>query len=67
MAHINSTLSDNLPVVSGVPQGSILGPLLFSIFINDFPTIRKFCFSSCYTDDTKLLFSFCVLILLLLR
>ena len=55
---INSTLSDALPLASGIPQGSILGPLLFTIYVNNLPTVPKNCSSDCYVDDTKLYMSF---------
>ena len=58
VVRINSTLPDRMQVRNGVPQGSILGPLLFSIFVNDLPSISQYCSPQCYVDDTKLLLSF---------
>lgn len=58
VVRINSTLSHCMQVRNGVPQGSILGPLLFSIYVNDLPSIPQYCSPQCSVDDTKLLLSF---------
>lgn len=52
---IDGTVSNQLPITHGVPQGSILGPLLFSIFTADLPTILTAgCSIHMYADDTQL-------------
>ena len=42
----------------GVPQGSILGPALFNIYINDLPSVPKVESLECYVDDSQLYLSF---------
>ena len=56
--HINSKLSDKLPIQSGVPQGRILGPIQFNIYVNDLPSVSQCCKSKTYVDDNKLYITF---------
>ena len=51
--NVNGKLSTKSAVKSGIPQGSILGPFLFIIFINDLPSdIKNHCMM--FADDTKI-------------
>ena len=53
---VGGSRSDFLPVSCGVPQGSILGPLLFLVYVNDM-NISLSCRLSLYADDSALLFA----------
>ena len=55
---INSILSDPLPITHGVPQGAILSPLLFCIYLNDLPSAPQVCDLESYVDDSKVSLSF---------
>ena len=58
VVRILTAVSERLQVVSDVPQGSILGTLLFSVYVNNLPVAPQHCSAQCYVDDTKLLMSF---------
>ncbi len=53
---IDNACSPEHTVMHGVPQGSILGPLLFLIFINDLNSSVELCGTSMYADDTAVFY-----------
>lgn len=56
LVKIGSHKSDTLPVMYGVPQGSILGPTLFLIYMNDIHDLQINAEILCYADDTAIIF-----------
>ena len=53
---INNTKSDQRNISYGVPQGSILGPLLFLIYVNDIQYVEHNSGSRLFADDTAILY-----------
>ncbi len=54
LCFVNGVLSGSMPISCGIPQGSILGPLLFLIYINDLPRSLEYSSPRMFADDTTL-------------
>ena len=54
---INGSISSPKIIKTGVPQGSILGPLLFLLYIDDLPDCLHYTTPCLYADDTRVIAS----------
>ena len=54
MTKLDGKLSDESYIMHSVPQGSILGPLLFSLYVNDLPNVLSHGRMSLYADNTAI-------------
>jgi hypothetical protein len=50
---VEAVSSSYLDVTSGVPQGSVIGPLLFILYVNDLPDTTKNSTVALFADDSK--------------
>ena len=57
VVNIANCISDPLPLTVGVPQGSILGPVLFTLYVNYLLSVPRHCQAMGYVDDTKIFLS----------
>ena len=58
---VNGVVTSTKTISCGVPQGSILGPLLFLIYVNDMPKCLGYGTARLFADDTNLTFTSCSL------
>nr|CAI5861731.1 unnamed protein product [Callosobruchus analis] len=56
--NLQDKLSDKLSIVSGIPQGSILGPLLFTLYISNLSQVLSRCTAHFYADGMQIYYSF---------
>ena len=54
---VANSVSDSLTVTVGVPKGSILGPAIFSLYVNDLLSVPTHCHAMGYVDNTKIFLS----------
>jgi hypothetical protein len=54
---LNGVVSESMPIDYGVPQGSILGPLLFTLYINELPNVLNKTKVVLYADDTAIFYA----------
>ena len=55
--NVGNTSSKILPLTCGVPQGSVLGPILFLFYVNDLPNITNYLKTTLFADDTVISYS----------
>ena len=51
---VNGHMSITAPIISGVPQGTVLGPILFLILINDIASCVSHSTLRCFADGTRI-------------